>query len=104
MTSGVGRNLHKLPFVTKADLREAYPYGLLARPLKDCVRIHSTSGTTGKRAVITPSTTLTCGRTAAPGPWLRPAPPLRMCARCPMATACSQAAPDSTVEAIRRAA
>ena len=44
-------DLHKLPFVTKADLREAYPYGLLARPLKDCVRIHSTSGTTGKRVV-----------------------------------------------------
>ena len=44
-------DLHKLPFVTKADLREAYPYGLLARPLKDGVRIHSTSGTTGKRVV-----------------------------------------------------
>ena len=43
--------LHKLPFVTKADLREAYPYGLVARPLKDCVRIQSTSGTTGKRVV-----------------------------------------------------
>ncbi len=44
-------DLHKLPFVTKADLREAYPYGLLAMPLKDCVRIQSTSGTTGKRVV-----------------------------------------------------
>ena len=44
-------DLHKLPFVTKDDLREAYPYGLLATPLKDCVRIHSTSGTTGKRVV-----------------------------------------------------
>lgn len=44
-------DLHKLPFVTKADLRDAYPYGLLARPLKDCVRIQSTSGTTGKRVV-----------------------------------------------------
>ncbi|MBR3832709.1 MAG: phenylacetate--CoA ligase [Lachnospiraceae bacterium] len=44
-------DLHKLPFVTKDDLREAYPYGLLAAPLKDCVRIHSTSGTTGKRVV-----------------------------------------------------
>ena len=40
-------DLHKLPFVTKADLREAYPYGLLAEPLKNCVRIQSTSGTTG---------------------------------------------------------
>ena len=44
-------DLHKLPFLSKADLREAYPYGLLGAPLKDCVRIHSTSGTTGKRVV-----------------------------------------------------
>ena len=44
-------DLHKLPFLTKADLREAYPYGLLAKPLDECVRIHSTSGTTGKRVV-----------------------------------------------------
>ena len=44
-------DLHKLPFLTKADLRDAYPYGLLGKPLKDCVRIHSTSGTTGKRVV-----------------------------------------------------
>jgi len=44
-------DLHKLPFITKDDLREAYPYGLLAVPLEDCVRIHSTSGTTGRRVV-----------------------------------------------------
>ena len=44
-------DLHKLPFLSKADLRDAYPYGLLAKPLKDCVRIHSTSGTTGRRVV-----------------------------------------------------
>ena len=44
-------DLHKLPFLSKADLREAYPYGLLARPLSECVRIQSTSGTTGKRVV-----------------------------------------------------
>lgn len=44
-------DLHKLPFLSKEDLREAYPYGLLARPLKDCVRIQSTSGTTGRRVV-----------------------------------------------------
>ena len=44
-------DLHKLPFLTKADLRDAYPYGLLAKPLSECVRIHSTSGTTGKRVV-----------------------------------------------------
>ncbi|MBE6666159.1 MAG: phenylacetate--CoA ligase [Ruminococcaceae bacterium] len=44
-------DLHKLPFLTKDDLREAYPYGLMGKPLSDCVRIQSTSGTTGKRVV-----------------------------------------------------
>ena len=44
-------DLHKLPFLSKADLREAYPYGLLAKPLDECVRIHSTSGTTGRRVI-----------------------------------------------------
>jgi len=44
-------DLYKLPFVTKDDLRETYPFGMLAVPLSDCVRIHSTSGTTGKRVV-----------------------------------------------------
>ncbi len=44
-------DLPKLPFLTKNDLRDAYPYGMLAVPLKDCVRIQSTSGTTGKRVV-----------------------------------------------------
>lgn len=47
---GIG-DLHKLPFLKKDDLREAYPYGLLATDLKNCVRIQSTSGTTGKRVV-----------------------------------------------------
>ena len=44
-------DLYKLPFLSKSDLRDAYPYGLLAKPLDECVRIHSTSGTTGKRVV-----------------------------------------------------
>ncbi len=44
-------DISKLPFLSKADLREAYPYGLMGKPLKDCVRIQSTSGTTGKRVV-----------------------------------------------------
>ncbi len=44
-------DLHKLPFMKKDDLREAYPYGLLAKPLSECVRIQSTSGTTGRRVV-----------------------------------------------------
>ena len=44
-------DLHKLPFLKKSDLRDAYPYGLLGKPLSECVRIHSTSGTTGKRVI-----------------------------------------------------
>ena len=44
-------DLHKLPFIKKDDLRETYPYGMLAVPLSDCVRIQSTSGTTGKRVI-----------------------------------------------------
>ncbi len=44
-------DLHKLPFLSKTDLRDAYPYGLMGVPKKDVVRIHSTSGTTGKRVV-----------------------------------------------------
>ncbi len=44
-------DLHKLPFLTKDDLREAYPYGLLAVPRSQVVRIQSTSGTTGRRVV-----------------------------------------------------
>ncbi len=44
-------DLYLLPFLQKSDLRDAYPYGLLAKPLSECVRIHSTSGTTGRRVV-----------------------------------------------------
>ena len=44
-------DIKKLPFLSKADLRDAYPYGLLGTDLKNCVRIQSTSGTTGKRVV-----------------------------------------------------
>ena len=44
-------DIKKLPFLSKADLRDSYPYGMLGTDLKNCVRIHSTSGTTGKRVV-----------------------------------------------------
>lgn len=44
-------DLHKLPFINKDDLRDQYPYGLLGVPLSECVRIQSTSGTTGRRVV-----------------------------------------------------
>lgn len=44
-------DLKKLPMLKKDDLRKAYPYGLLGVSLDDCVRVHSTSGTTGKRVL-----------------------------------------------------
>ena len=45
-------DLRLLPFTTKADLRDAYPDGLLAVSKDQCVRLHSTSGTTGKRVIV----------------------------------------------------
>ncbi len=45
-------DLLKLPFTTKADLRDNYPFGLVSGPLNPCVRLHSSSGTTGNPTVI----------------------------------------------------
>ena len=45
-------DLKRLPFTTKDDLRENYPYGYLSSPKKDIVRIHASSGTTGKPTVV----------------------------------------------------
>ena len=45
-------DLHKLPFTYKKDLRDTYPYGLFAVPMKDVVRLHASSGTTGKQIVV----------------------------------------------------
>jgi len=45
-------DLHKLPFTTKEDLRDNYPFGLFAIPESEVVRIHASSGTTGKATVV----------------------------------------------------
>ncbi|MBK9730907.1 MAG: phenylacetate--CoA ligase [Chitinophagaceae bacterium] len=45
-------DLHKLPFTRKTDLRDHYPFGLFAVPMKEVVRIHCSSGTTGKPTVV----------------------------------------------------
>lgn len=45
-------DISKLPFTEKKDLRNAYPYGMFASPMKDIVRIHASSGTTGKLTVV----------------------------------------------------
>ena len=41
-------DLHKLPYTTKNDLRDTYPFGLFAAPKSEIVRVHASSGTTGK--------------------------------------------------------
>jgi len=46
-------DIQSFPFTVKNDLRDHYPYGILARPLKDIVRIHASSGTTGTPTVVT---------------------------------------------------
>ena len=45
-------DLQRFPFTAKADLRDAYPYGMLAIPREKCVRIHASSGTTGRPTVV----------------------------------------------------
>lgn len=45
-------DLYKLPFTTKQDLRDTYPFGLFAVPMDEIVRIHASSGTTGKQTVV----------------------------------------------------
>lgn len=46
------KDLARLPFTTKADLRDNYPFGLFTVPKKDLVRVHASSGTTGKPVVV----------------------------------------------------
>ncbi|HEU0264738.1 MAG TPA: phenylacetate--CoA ligase, partial [Geobacterales bacterium] len=45
-------DLARLPFTLKQDMRDSYPYGLFAAPMEDIVRIHASSGTTGKPTVV----------------------------------------------------
>ena len=45
-------DIAKLPFTTKADLRDTYPFGMFASPMQDVVRLHASSGTTGKPIVV----------------------------------------------------
>ncbi len=45
-------DLHKLPFTIKQDLRDTYPYGMFAVPMDEVVRLHASSGTTGKQIVV----------------------------------------------------
>src|SRR5665647_1953715 len=46
------KDIEKIPFTTKNDLRDKYPYGLFAVPMKEIVRLHASSGTTGKPIIV----------------------------------------------------
>ena len=59
----------KLPFTDKTDLRDTYPFGMFAVPKEELVRIHASSGTTGKQTVVGYTHTISMF-----GPVLRPAP------------------------------
>ena len=50
-------DIRKIPFTTKQDLRDNYPFGLVAGDMKDAVRIHSSSGTTGQQPFPQPPAT-----------------------------------------------
>ena len=95
-------DIKKLPFLTKADLREAYPYGLLGTDLKNCVRIQSTSGTTGKRVVaFYTQNDVISGRIVTQELSLQQAVQKTMFVRLHMATVCLQAVPVSTAAHIK---
>ena len=46
------RDIEKIPYTTKADLRDNYPFSLFAEPMENIVRLHASSGTTGKPVVV----------------------------------------------------
>ena len=81
-------DLYKLPFLTKSDLRDAYPYGLVGMPLKDCGSgIQFTSGTTGKRVVaFYTQEDIDLWEDCCARAIMAAGAPMRMCARCPTAT------------------
>ena len=87
-------DLARFPFTTKADLRDAYPFGMFAVPMDRIRRVHASSGTTGRPTVVgyTEQATSPCGRTSSPARSARPAAaPATRCTS-PTATACSPAA------------
>ena len=96
-------DLKKIPFTTKQDLRETYPFGMAAVPLDQCVRLHSSSGTTGNPTVILHRRTWKNGPMPSPAAcgWWAAAP--RTCSRTPPATGCSPVASASSTAPKRSA-
>ncbi len=91
------KDIALLPCFSKADLRDTYPFGLFAAPMKDIVRFHASSGTTGKPIVsATPPTTCCSGArpSSAASPPAASAPATS--SRTPTATASSPAVSAST--------
>ena len=79
-----------IPFTTKEDIRDNYPFGLFAVPMKDIVRIHASSGTTGKPTVVgyTRRTSGNLGGLCGTAVRCRRERPTRTSSRSPLATAC----------------
>ena len=113
-------DLHLLPFTSKQDLRDTYPYGLFACPMEDVVRLHASSGTTGKQIVVgytrkdldmwsdcvaraLTAKTLICGATALPERSQPQAQRARTSCTFPTAMVCSQADSDCTTAQQRSA-
>jgi len=78
-------DLEKLPFTTSKDLQEGYPFPLLSVPFEKVVRIHASSGTTGKRksllgTVSGPRASVSSWGARSSGPWpFRPVPEIWIC-------------------------
>ena len=82
-------HIAQLPFTVKADLRDSYPFGLFASPMEDVVRLHASSGTTGKPNVVAYTRQ---DLNVWTGGWCAASPPAAFTAvtssRTPTATAC----------------
>ncbi len=86
-------DLAEVPFTTKADLRDTYPFGLFASPMQEIVRLHASSGTTGKPIVVAYTQEDLDVWTIGHGAQLRGLRPASRAtsSRTPTATACSPA-------------
>ena len=91
-------DLAKLPFTTKIDLRDNYPFGMFAVPREQVSRVARLLGNHGPstRWWATPVTTWTCGPPWWPAACAPPAAAVATCSATPMATACSPAASEHT--------
>jgi hypothetical protein len=87
-------DLAKFPFTVKQDLRDNYPFGMFAVPREQVVRVHASSGTTGKPTVVgyTAQRHRHMGQTVSRAPCAPPARGPATSCMWPMATACSPAA------------